>query len=101
VFAHWNAYARTDLRIERRHLPLLLAALRLPAEIQLPNKKCKVTGEALLLILLYHLAFPRRLTDIQDKFQMHSTKLSLLRKVGIYDLYHVNKHRVFNIDLPM
>ena len=87
TFEHWRERAWTDLRIEYRHLDMLFTALRFPAQIALPDKKGTVTGQAMLLIVLYFLAFPRRLTDMQDKFQMHSTKLSLILKVAIDELY--------------
>ena len=49
TFAAWAPTSWTDMRVEAAHLPLLLRGLRIPQEINLPEKKGKVTGECACL----------------------------------------------------
>ena len=96
TFAAWAPTSWTDMRVEAAHLPLLLRGLRIPHEINLPEKKGKVTGECALCILLVYLAYPNRLTDMQKYFQRHGTTIGVILKVVIHDLYHTHKHLVLD-----
>ena len=68
--ADWSPEeAYTSFRFEYRHLEYLLLALNVPNEIMIAPKKGRMRGEAMLLMTLYHFAWPSRLTDMGQVFQ--------------------------------
>ena len=69
----WN-----QLRFERGHLERVEVALRIPQIFQLAGKKGEIGGRQALILLLYHVAFQRRLGDMEIFFGVCYTKISVI-----------------------
>jgi len=76
LIANWSpAAAYTSFRFEHRHLEYLLLALNVPNEIMISQKNGRLRGETMLLMTLYHFAWPSRLTDMEEVFQVPYTAM--------------------------
>ena len=86
--ADWTpAEAYTSFRFEHRHLEYLLLALNVPNEIMIAPKKGRMRGETMLLMTLYHFAWPSRLMDMEQVFQVPYTTISEILTKFIGSLY--------------
>ena len=79
---------RKLFRCRRRHLPRLRHALRIPNRVVIYNKS-SFPGDLALLVLLRRLAYPGRLVDLSELFQMSVPELYMLFNRTI-DIVHSN-----------
>ncbi|VEN56645.1 unnamed protein product [Callosobruchus maculatus] len=58
---------KVNFRFEKRHIPRLVQALRIPDELNTDSQH-KVSGQEALCILLRRLSYPNRLADLEPFF---------------------------------
>ena len=82
-----------DLRFRKEGLRELLRACNFPHTIVCDNKYT-CPGESAFCMMLYRIAYPRRLFDMQDKFGREYTQLSRIFKASIKFMYDHHKKKV-------
>jgi hypothetical protein len=86
-----NCYS--DLRFKKEHLRYLFIALNIPETIYLDNN-AKVKGEKAFLLMLYRMAYPRRIVDMERIFGREYSTLSRIFNHVVYLLDEQHGHLV-------
>ncbi len=82
-----EAFCYDSLRFRKCDLDALCLALGFNEPVYYLDNKCKVTNEELLIVLLYRISYPRKLTEMQLTMGREYSQLSSIFNFGVRHIY--------------
>ncbi|KAL3184030.1 hypothetical protein MRX96_006342 [Rhipicephalus microplus] len=87
-----------SFRFQKAHLEDLMEALLIAEEV-VSAQQVRVSGREALCMMLWHLAYPNRLCELELFFMRHSSVISSVVSKGLAHIYYYFRHLLADLTL--